>query len=76
MTSCLMYRNSRHAAPPRFYRVEISYNLFNEISVLREWGIRGGRGQMVINIFGNLRDASLAADRFRARALRRGYERA
>lgn len=51
-------------------------NLFEEVSVLREWGVSGGQGRSMVNLFGNLRDASLAADRFRYRALKRGYARA
>jgi len=50
-------------------------NLFSEVSVLREWGVSGGRGQSVINIYGNLRDASVAADQHRNRMLKRGYAR-
>lgn len=50
-------------------------NLFDEVSVLREWGVAGGKGRTQINIFGNLRDASLAADGFRLKALNRGYAR-
>lgn len=75
MAICLLYRREalRRA---RFYRVEIAMNLFSEVSVLREWGEAGCPGRSVVNIFGNLRDASLAADRHRERALRRGYARA
>ena len=51
-------------------------NLFSEVSVLREWGPAGGRGQCIVNIYGNLRDASQAADLHRDRALKRGYARA
>ena len=74
MAVCILYKPSRKTRP-RYYRVEIAMNLFEEVSVLREWGVAGGKGQVLINIFGNLRDASDAADRFRFRALRRGYER-
>jgi len=51
-------------------------NLFAEVSVLREWGIAGGSGQSAINIYGNLREASIAADQHRKRMLKRGYDRA
>lgn len=50
-------------------------NLFSEVSVLREWGVAGGNGQSVINLYGNLREASLAADKHRNRMLKRGYGR-
>ena len=74
MAVCILYKPS-HRTRPRYYRVEIAMNLFEEVSVLREWGVAGGQGRMMVNIFGNLREASTAADRFRNRALRRGYAR-
>jgi len=63
------------AAPsrPRFYRVEVAYNLFGEYSVVREWGPQGRRGQHLLVWFSNLRDACIAAERWRKRAIRRGY---
>lgn len=51
-------------------------NLFSEVSVVREWGVSGRNGQSVINIYGNLREASVAADKHRNRMLKRGYDRA
>ena len=74
MAICLLYRQNQLSSR-RYYRVEIAMNLFSEVSVLREWGLAGGRGQSVVNIYGNLREASHAADRHRLRALRRGYVR-
>lgn len=50
-------------------------NLFEEVSVLREWGISGGKGTSQIDIFGNLRHASEAADKARRAAIKRGYRR-
>lgn len=75
MATCLLYRQIP-ARVPRYYRVELAMNLFSEVSVLREWGVAGCNGQSAINIFTNLRDASVAADRYRNRALKRGYARA
>jgi hypothetical protein len=75
MALCLLYRHAPSRAP-RFYRVEIAMNLFGEVSVLREWGIARGPARAVIDLYGNLRDASLAADLHRNRALKRGYARA
>jgi|TARA_R110002049_G_scaffold44333_4_gene129937 predicted DNA-binding WGR domain protein len=63
------------ARRPAFYRVEIAMNLFSEVSVMREWGSCGTKPRVVVNCFGNLREASQAADRFRNRALKRGYLR-
>ncbi len=74
MATCLLY-NHRPARRPRFYRIEIAINLFSGVSVLREWGVSGGEGRSVINLYGNLREASAAADSHRNRALKRGYER-
>jgi predicted DNA-binding WGR domain protein len=75
MTTCLLYRQTPKR-PARFYRIELAMNLFSEVSVLREWGVSGRGGQSVINIYGNLREASVAADRHRNRMLKRGYGRA
>jgi hypothetical protein len=74
MLDVVLYRLGR-AARPHFYRVEIAMNLFCEVSVLREWGVQGGAPREVITCFGNLREASHAADTYRKRALRRGYHR-
>lgn len=76
MLSCLMYRQCPKSGRARYYRVELTYNLFNEISVLREWGYSGGRGATRIDIYGSLRIASEAADQIRNRTLKRGYLRA
>ncbi|CRK76661.1 MULTISPECIES: WGR domain-containing protein [Roseobacteraceae] len=74
MIECLLYRTGR-AQGRLFYRVEIAMNLFSEVSVLREWGVAGGRPKAVVQSFANLRDASRVADRHRNRAERRGYLR-
>ncbi len=50
-------------------------NLFSEISVLREWGVSGSDGHTMINIYGNLREASVAADEHRNRMIKKGYFR-
>ncbi|MBE1285365.1 MAG: WGR domain-containing protein [Rhodobacteraceae bacterium] len=75
MATCLLYRHAP-TRQARFYRIELAMNLFSEVSVLREWGVAGRGGQSVINIYGNLRDASIAADQHRNRMLKRGYDRA
>lgn len=75
MTTCLMYRSSA-ARRSRFYRIELAMNLFDQVSLLREWGIKGGHGKTTINTYDNLREASMAADRHRKRLLKRGYNRA
>nr|MCC5958297.1 WGR domain-containing protein [Paracoccaceae bacterium] len=57
-----------------FYRVEVSYNLFGEYTVIREWGRVGSRGRHVSEWFANLRDAVLVADSSARRATKRGYD--
>ncbi len=74
MAVCILYRRTT-ARRPRYYRVEIAYNLFNEISVFREWGVSGGKGRVLVNIYANLREASVAADTWRNKAVKRGYSR-
>ncbi|KPA20039.1 MULTISPECIES: WGR domain-containing protein [unclassified Shimia] len=74
MAICILYKPSRKTRP-RFYRVEIAMNLFEEVSVMREWGVAGGQGRSMVSVFGNLREASNAADSYRRRAQRRGYQR-
>ncbi len=75
MLECLLYRSNR-AQRQLFYRVEIAMNLFSEVSVLREWGLAGGRPRAVVQCFGNLSEASQVADFHRNQAERRGYLRA
>ena len=74
MATCLLYSQTP-SRRSRFYRIELALNLFSEVSVLREWGIAGSNGQSAINIYDNLREASLAADKHRNRMLKRGYAR-
>lgn len=69
MLTLLLHRS--HARS--YYRVEITYNLFSEYSVLREWGQQGRRRGARLNWFSNLRDAVHAADRWRDTAQTRGY---
>ncbi len=75
MPSCLLYRPAE-ARPDRFYRIELAVNLFDGVSVLREWGVAGGKGRSTVHLFNNLREASVAADGHRKRMLKRGYNRA
>lgn len=69
MLTMLLHRDRARS----FYRVEISYNLFDEYSVLREWGQRGRCRGTRLNWFANLRDAVQAADHWRDTAQSRGY---
>lgn len=76
MTQCLMFKPNPKQSSARYYRLEICNNLFEEFSVLREWGMRGGKGRQVINLFPDLMSASHAADRLRKAKLSKGYQRA
>jgi len=71
-----MFKSNPLKSTARYYRVEICTNLFEEFSVLREWGMKGGKGQQIINLFPDLMSASHAADRLREDKLRKGYQRA
>ncbi len=76
MLACLMYRTEPATGAARFYRVEVGYTLFGDYSVVREWGTKGRSGQSRIRLFGNLREASMAADVWRETAQKRGYQQA
>lgn len=71
MLTFLLTGESRKTA--RFYRVDVAYNLFGEYSVMREWGAKGRRGGHLLVWFSNLREACVAAETWRKRAMRRGY---
>jgi predicted DNA-binding WGR domain protein len=64
----------RRPSADRFYRVEVADNLFGEYSVVREWGRKGCGGQHLLVWFSNLREACIAAEIWRRRAMRRGYD--
>lgn len=66
MISFLMVR------PGRFYRVEVSDNLFGEYTVVREWGA-GRHVTRLMRCFSNLRDACVAAEKWARRVRSRGY---
>lgn len=74
MLDVLLYRAGRRR--PWFYRVEIAMNLFTEASVIVEWGVMGGKPCTRISCHTDLRAASHAADKYRTRAVKRGYVRA
>ena len=71
MLTFLLMGESRKTT--RFYRVDVAYNLFGEYSVMREWGAQGRRGGYMLVWFSNLREACVAAEAWRKRAVRRGY---
>jgi len=76
MLSILMIETAK----ARFYRVDVTHNLFGEYSVLRAWGTSGGvstgGGRQLLVWFSNLREACIAAETWQRGALRRGYQEA
>lgn len=70
---CHRVTQGANATPTHFYRVDVTYNLFGEYTVIREWGQVGSRGRNLNAWFANLRDAILVADQSYHRATKRGY---
>lgn len=75
MPSCLLHKTNPIRDTTNFYRVEICANLFQEFSVLREWGRVGYNGRQMIQLFPDLVAASSAADRLRIAKIKGGYQR-
>ena len=71
MAVCVMYRHYQNGRA-RYYRVELAFDLFDNVSVFCEWGIVGGKASGTHYTFDNLKDASAAADIIRTRTLKRG----
>lgn len=42
---CHRVTDDATAAPTHFYRVDVTYNLFGEYTVMRAWGQVGSRGR-------------------------------
>lgn len=57
----------------RFYVISLVPTLFGEVSVLRNWGRIGSRGQMMVDTFQTAEDAIAASDRLGKIKRRRGY---
>ena len=72
MAECFLYRHLP-SSPPRFYRVEIAYDLFDDVAVICEWGVVGGLNHRETHRFANLREASHLADGLREDAVQKGY---
>ena len=72
MAECFLTRHLP-SSPPRFYRVEIAYDLFDDVSVICEWGIVGGLNHKETTTFANLREASRLAEGLREDAVQRGF---
>ncbi|WP_306152061.1 WGR domain-containing protein [Roseovarius sp. MMSF_3281] len=76
MLTFLLHRQGDSDARIRqdFYRIDVTYNLFGEYSIMREWGRAGQRGRHVITWVSNLRDAMMLADGWQRKAYSRGFQ--
>lgn len=73
MSCQLLHRIDPELNMARFYRVEVSPDLFGEIIVERRWGRIGGRGQYRLASYPSTTSAEqVASDLVRAKE-RRGY---
>jgi predicted DNA-binding WGR domain protein len=66
-------RSDRQKNMARFYAMAIEPTLFGEISLTRRWGRIGSRGQVLIQHFGNERDAVETFLHLTRRKRQRGY---
>lgn len=57
----------------RFYGISLQPTLFGEMSVLRNWGRIGTRGQAMIVTYANPEEACVAFGKLEAQKRRRGY---
>jgi predicted DNA-binding WGR domain protein len=59
----------------RFYVLSVEPTLFDEVSLVREWGRIGARGRRRIDLHASAGAAHLALDAWFARKTKRGYRR-
>jgi predicted DNA-binding WGR domain protein len=59
----------------RYYVLSVEPTLFEEFSLVREWGRLGARGRRRIELHANAGAARLALDVWFARKTKRGYKR-
>ncbi len=57
----------------RYYRLQLLPNLFGGISLVRQWGRIGARGQQAIRLFDSADQAREAFSKLHKAKLRRGY---
>lgn len=74
MLTFLLQKQATARRAPRYYRIEVGYNLFGEYSVLCERGGSGRRGRQSVTWFPNLREACIAADQWQSHARTLGYQ--
>jgi predicted DNA-binding WGR domain protein len=59
----------------RFYVLSVEPTLFEEVSLVREWGRIGAQGRRRIELHANANAARMALDAWFARKVKRGYKR-
>ena len=72
--SVLLERHDPARNMARFYRIEISQDLFGGVVLIRNWGRSGRHGQERRQWFADLPDAQQEQQVWLRRKLRRGYE--
>ena len=71
--SVLLERHDPARNMARFYRIEISQDLFGGVVLIRNWGRSGRHGQERRQWFADLPDAQKEQQVWLRRKLRRGY---
>lgn len=74
MIACRLEKRVPEKNQYRFYRLELQPSLFNEWSVIREWGRIGCQGRLVIETYDSFIAADLALNAKIAEKHRRGYD--
>jgi predicted DNA-binding WGR domain protein len=72
----LLYRIDSEVNMARFYRVEVTPDLFGQVIVERRWGRIGGRGQYRSASYPSTSSAEAAASALVRAKERRGYRTA
>lgn len=72
----LLYRIDSEVNMARFYRVEVTPDLFGQVIVERRWGRIGGRGQYRFASYPSASSAEAAASALIRAKQRRGYRAA
>lgn len=72
--SCYLQKRRPEKNEHRFYRIHICAGVFDEWSVVREWGRIGSPGTVRSSWFNREADAVLTAEQWRLRKIKDGYQ--
>lgn len=72
-SSCYLQKQRPEKNEHRFYRIHVCPGVFDDWSVVREWGRIGSPGTVMSSWFGREADAVLAAEQWRLRKVKDGY---